>query len=121
MGNGVGVAFGARPGAEESSMMKPRLQTKSKAGVSQNGESIECRAERNDPVEAYRRMELKGASLSSAARGEVSWERGIEGEIRRGNGRNEGGVRGRSSRVGRRGRCGHGGDGAAQSRGAAWS
>ena len=81
MGNGVGVAFGARPGAEESSMMKPRLQTKSKAGVSQNGEGIECRAERNDPVEAYRRMELKGASLSSAARGEVRWEPGFRGGL----------------------------------------
>ena len=63
----------------ESSMMKPRLQTKSKAGVSQNGEGNECRAERNDPVETYRRMELKGASLSSAARGEVGRQRAPEG------------------------------------------
>ena len=55
----MNVAFGARSEAAESTMMKPRLQTKSKAGVSQNGEGIECRAERNDPVEAYRRMELK--------------------------------------------------------------
>ena len=35
----------------------------------------------NDPVEAYQRMELKGASLSSAARGEVGRQRAPEGVL----------------------------------------
>ena len=45
-------------------------------------------------------MELKGASLSSAARGEVSWERGIEWVLCETEDGGRSGVSWRSSRIG---------------------
>ena len=75
------MSFGALSGDSEGSMAKLKLQTRSRAGVRQNGESNECRAESNDPVEPYRRMELKGASSSSAPRGRMRGMEGAEGVL----------------------------------------
>lgn len=56
----------------ESTTMDWILQAMTRVEIRKNGEGIEQGVEGYHPVEAYRRDELKPASLSSVNRGEVS-------------------------------------------------
>ena len=72
---------GARPGDAESARWNQELQSRRGEKLSKNGTSSEQRLEGNHWTEAYPRDAPERASLSSAARGEVSRNGGRHGVL----------------------------------------